>query len=55
MMHAAFAGNVELVNLLLEKGADPNARNGEGKTPSTFAREKGHDSVVELLRKRGAE
>jgi len=54
-MHAAFAGNVELVNLLLEKGADPNARNGEGKTPLTFAREKGHDSVVELLRKRGAE
>ncbi len=55
MMHAAFAGNVELVNLLLENGADPNARNGEGKTPLIFAREKGQDSVVELLRKSGAE
>jgi len=54
-MHSAFAGNVELVNLLLENRANPNARNGEGKTPLILARERGHDSVVELLRQRSAE
>jgi ankyrin repeat protein len=54
LMHAAHAGNLELVRLLLENGADPNAKNGEGKTPLMFARENGRAEVAELLRKHGA-
>jgi len=50
----AYAGNVELVNVLLENGADPKAKSGEGKTPLIFAEEKGHNDIVKLLRKHGA-
>ena len=51
LMHAAYAGNVELVSFLLENGADPKARNSEGKTPLAFAQKKNNRQIVELLRK----
>ncbi len=54
LMHAAYAGNVELVSFLLENGADPTARNSEGKTPLTFAQEKNNRQIVELLMKHTA-
>ncbi len=53
-MHVAYAGNVELVKFLLENGADANAKTANGKTPLIFAREKGGDDVVDLLRKHGS-
>jgi ankyrin repeat protein len=46
---AAFRGHAELVELLLERGADPTLANPDGKTALDWAREHGHHEVVELL------
>ena len=46
--------NFELVSFLLQDGADPKAKNSEGKTPLTFAQEKNNTRIIELLRKNGA-
>lgn len=37
---AAWAGSLEIVKLLVEAGADPGRRNGEGKTAQDLARER---------------
>ena len=34
LMEAASAGNVDVVNLLIEQGADVNAKSAAGKLPS---------------------
>jgi ankyrin repeat protein len=34
---------------LLKYGADPHARNNQGKTPVQMAQAKGHDHIVKLL------
>ena len=44
-------GQKEAVELLIEKGADINAKNNEGLTALQMASQKGHQSIVELLRK----
>ena len=54
MMHAAYAGNVELVGFLLQNGADPTAKNSEGKTPLAFAQETNNREILQLLREHGA-
>ncbi len=54
LMEASMNGNVELVNFLLESGADPSAKTKDGKTPISFAREKNHANVVEVLKAQGA-
>jgi hypothetical protein len=46
---AAANGKKDVVMLLLEYGADPKACCDQGKTPATYARERGHTEVVELL------
>jgi ankyrin repeat protein len=38
------------VRLLLERGADVNARDNRGKTAAAMAEEGGHRATVELLR-----
>ena len=43
-----------MVELLIAKGADVNARDGDGRTPLSYAQDKGHTKIVELLRKHGA-
>ena len=43
-----------MVTLLLEKGADINARDDKGKTAVTMSAESGHDKVVQLLLDKGA-
>jgi hypothetical protein len=50
-LHAAAGseGKKEIVKLLLEKGADPDARNGEGWTPLMLAASIRSKEVVELL------
>lgn len=47
---AAAEGNAEMVQLLLAHGADPNAQSDTGKTPADLARDRGHETVADLLR-----
>jgi ankyrin repeat protein len=50
-LHEAAANNqLEVVWLLLDRGADLALTNGEGKTALDLATERGHAAVVELLR-----
>jgi len=42
-------GYKEVVELLLENGADVNAKNKDGMTALMYAAEKGYKEVVELL------
>jgi ankyrin repeat protein len=45
---------LDVVKLLLERGADPNVKDDDGKTPLHYAAWKGHHKVVELLLEHGA-
>ena len=53
-MLAAFRGNTAAVINLLERGADVNARDGDGDTALMFAAHRGHGLVVALLLQYGA-
>ncbi len=50
LARAAYEGHVELVELLIAKGADVNAKDVSGRSPLDSA----DDSVAEILRKNGA-
>ena len=53
---AAQNGHIEeIVQLLLEKGADVNAKDNDGRTALMFAAEKGHTEIVQILLKKGAD
>lgn len=49
--YAAGFGFVELAEAFIERGADPKARDDEGRTPLQVAAEAGHLEVAELLRR----
>lgn len=51
---AASAGNVAMVKLLLDHGADPNIRDGYDGYPLTAAADSDNVPVMQLLIKRGA-
>lgn len=52
---AADRGNLEIVRLLVERGADPNKKDTfYGATPVSWAIDKGHASIVRLFLERGA-
>lgn len=51
---AAHRGDVEMVELLLARGADPGLANPDGKTALDWALREGHDAVAEILRRHGA-
>ncbi len=51
LMSAAKGGHIEIVKLLLDKGADPSTRDTSGKTALDYAIEKKNDAVVQLLAK----
>ena len=54
-IHAATARrSLEIVRLLLENGADPNARQQMGYTPLDAARQNGDGDIEDLLRSFGA-
>jgi len=52
---ATYKGDVWRVEELLEKGADPNAQDYDGRTPLHTAASKGDVLIVELLLKHGAD
>ena len=49
LMLAAVSGNVELVRMLLEHGADANLTDIFGRTAKFLAQKKGNSAVVDLL------
>ncbi len=51
----AYSGHKEVVMLLLQKGADINAKNPHGDTPLHHAVSEGHKEVVKLLLQKGAD
>ena len=48
--HEALAGNLTIVNLLLENGADKNARTKSGKTPAELAKQIGWSEIAKVLK-----
>ena len=46
---AAEKGHKEVVQILLDKGANPNIQDEKGNTPFTLAQENGHAHVADLL------
>jgi uncharacterized protein len=46
---AAHRGRGDLVQLLLDHGADAAARDGKGRDAADFAREQGHTALLEVL------
>jgi ankyrin repeat protein len=55
LLWTARYGHEAVVKLLLEKGAELEAKDSYGRTPLSWAAEKGHDAVVKLLLEKGAE
>ena len=51
---AALNGDSEFARLLLDHGADVNAKMKDGKTPLTFAVQGGQTEMAAFLRGRGA-
>jgi len=49
LMQAAYKGDVRLVKLFLEYGADPNLKDQQGKTALDMAKKKNHQEVIDLL------
>ena len=52
---AVRSGQRDLVGLLLERGADPNAAGAPWATPLAWARKRGHTDLEATLRQAGAE
>jgi ankyrin repeat protein len=48
-LRAAARGEVEIVQVLVEGGGDPDIQDWEGRTPLSYAAEGGHVGVVRLL------
>ena len=53
-MKAVDSLRLEIIKLLLEKEADVNARDKNGRTVLKLAEERGHKEIVELLKANGA-
>ena len=49
LMTAAAEGQIDVVRILLVHGADPTLKDKDGDTAKSFAQEKGHAEVIQLL------
>jgi len=54
LLSGAEEGNVEVVKLLLNKGANVDVKDNDGRTPLLWAAENRHEAVVRLLLDKGA-
>jgi ankyrin repeat protein len=50
LLDAVRDGDADLVQVLLENGADPNERTAQNETPLDLAIQQGYDDIVQLLR-----
>ena len=48
------AGDTSSVRLFIENGMDVNAQNNDGNTALSFAKEQGHQEIIDLLEAAGA-
>lgn len=55
LSEASVYGHAEIVQLLLDQGADPRAEDGLGMTPLAWAVRQGHDRVAACLKQAGAD
>jgi len=55
LIEASYNGNIEIVKLLIETGADINAKNNYGSTSLMYASKIGHKKIVLLLIEAGAD
>ena len=55
MVLAAKGGNISVVRMLLDAGADPNMKNSKGCTPLFMSASEGHLGITKLLLQRGAQ
>eukprot|EP00919_Chromeraceae_sp_WS-2016_P057927 GHVR01137276.1.p1 GENE.GHVR01137276.1~~GHVR01137276.1.p1 ORF type:complete len:300 (+),score=10.48 GHVR01137276.1:492-1391(+) len=55
LMYACMKGHLEVVNVLISKGAEINANDRYRKTPLMYASMEGHQEVVKLLIGKGAD
>ena len=55
LIWATYGGHRRIVELLLQKGANPNAANIEGRTSLFFAANKGNERIVKILLEVGAD
>jgi ankyrin repeat protein len=55
LMYAAYMGNPDIVQILLDSGAHVNGRNDMGYTPLMAAAEQGHGNIVDILLDSGAD
>ena len=53
-MAAEWEKNIDIVRLLIDKGADVNAKAKNGDTALKLAKTKGHTRIVEFLKAQGA-
>ena len=51
---AAGKGSIDCVNILLEKGADPNTKDNDGQSALMSAASEGHSEIVKQLIQKGA-
>ena len=49
LMHVAGRNNLELIKLLLEKGADPTVKNTSNKSALDYANESGNQETIKLI------
>jgi ankyrin repeat protein len=49
LTEASYGGKTDVVKLLLEKGANPSIKKGDGETPLSLAKGQKHDDIVKLL------
>jgi ankyrin repeat protein len=53
-MGAADGGHEDMVEVMVERGADPSISNHDRATAVDYAERRGHTDVVDLLKKRTA-